>query len=209
VNRTPVSDAAVRELFARGLIVPTPGNPWSNPGAFYLSAAGWRAMGCIYTDRTAEVEARVYELAGTERDNDRARMYRSVTAEWRARQARQATNPTWDKWCEWFLTIPDRVTGDGVKTVTVLFESGRPSGADHFEFFGAAVNEKGYYQHAQARCSTLGRTVIERAGEIVFPVCAAYAEEQRIAKSRRAARLRVIDDDDDPEALARELGLLP
>jgi hypothetical protein len=205
------TDETVADMLARHLIVPAPGSKWDNPRECYLSAIGWRAVGCMYTDQTAAIELRVYELAGTDRDNDVARKYRSTTAEWRARVARRETTPAWDhKLNEFFLTVPDKVSGDGVKTVTVIFESGRPSAPDHFEFFGD-VNAKGYHHHTQGQGETLRATVSQRAFELACELCAAYAEEKRsIAAHTPKPKpvLRILDEGDDAEALARELGLL-
>lgn len=207
-----ISDAAYERMRAAEIIVPAPGEPWNNPRECYLSAIGWRAMGCLYSDLTAKAEARVYELAGTPEDTDTARRYRAIFAEWRARQARRATTPAWDKYSEFTLTIPEKVTGDGVKTVTVVFETGRPSAPDVFEFHGD-VNAKGYHQHGQTQGTTLSQTVTQRAYDLACDLCAAYAAECKAAKRAApkpkpvAPLIKIVDEGEDADELAAELGL--
>jgi hypothetical protein len=209
----PTAETVVR-FVERGLLVPAIGQPWDASATEYnLSAVGWRALGWLYTDRTAEVELRVYEVAGTLRDTPLARRFRSITADWRARQARRDTTPGWNRWSEFDLTVSDKVTGDGTQTVTVLFESGKQSGGnDVFEFFGP-VNSAGYAQHTQAKNTMLSATVNQRAYEIAVELVGKFATEKAELKRAEAARapkppLRIIDPDDDAVALAMSLGLL-
>jgi hypothetical protein len=226
-NQYPTPEL-VADLLARHVVIPAPGQPWSDPKECYLSAIGWRGMGCLYTDQTAKIEARTYELCGTAEDNATAQYWRSVTAEWRARQARRSTTPGWDKYNEFTLTVSDNITGDGVKTITVIFEPGRGkaqvSAPDFFEFFGE-MNAEGYHQHSRSQ-GTLGKTVTQTAFEIVAPLCAKFAEDNKHAKNadakrkaaetRAAARppkpvappLTVVDEGEDADELARALGIL-
>jgi len=213
----------VADLLARHVVVPAPGQSWENPTECFLSAIGWRGMGCCYTDRSSQIESRVYELCGSPHDNPTARRWRSILAEWRARQAKRDTLAGWNRYAEFPITIPDKVTGDGVKTITVLFECGRVGAAsqnapDHFEFFGE-VNAQGYHQHIQGVGATTGKSVNQHAYDIAAKMCAEYAAERKAAaKPPKAAKakpvkpaappLTVLDDNDDADAMARELGLL-
>lgn len=209
-----VEDAVVKRAFENGIIVPNVGEPWSMEAKeFNLSAVGWRGMGCLYTDRTAAAELRVYEVAGTKADTPEAKKHRSVTAEYRMRQARRDVTPGWNRYGEFTLTLTEKETGDAVKTVTVVFESGRPSNPDAFEFYSDALLN-GYHQHIQGQGATVGKTVEQRARELIVPLVKLFCEEQRAdARSRKpkkppAPPLTVLDEGDDADALARELGIL-
>ena len=210
----------VARMLEKGLIVPAIGQPWSDGCSEYLlSAIGWRCMGVLYTDQSAAVELRVYEVAGdANRDTDRARKYRTVLADWRARQARRDTAPGWNRWSEFPLTLTDKVTGNGAQTVTVLFESGRPDAPDVFEFFGP-VNEKGYHQQSQQQGSVTSQTVNQKAFDIASALAAEFAEAKRNGRKAVTAKppkppkpvaptLKVLDDGDNPEELAALLGIV-
>lgn len=218
------TDAAVADLIARHLIVPAIGQPWDGTAKEYLlSAIGWRALGCLYTDHTAAVERRVYEVIGTDRDNNSARRFRTVTADWRARQARKDISPGWNRWSEFPITIPEKITGDGVKTVVCLFESGRPNNPDVFEFFGDAILT-GHHQYTQGQGATLNGTVFDRAYKLAADLCRIHAEIKReikreiklaakAVKPPKAAKpaplpLTIMDAGEDADDLAAALGLL-
>lgn len=210
-----VETPVVERMFANGLVVPNVGEPWSMEAKeFNLSAVGWRGMGCLYTDRTAAAELRVYEVAGTKSDTPEAKKYRSIFAEYRARQAKRDTNPGWNRYGEFTLTLTEKETGDRVAIVTVVFESGRPSNPDSFEFYSDAL-VNGYHQHIQGQGATIGMTVDQRARQVILPAVRSFLEDARDEKRTRAKPkkavappFRVIDDGDDADAMARELGIL-
>lgn len=216
-----VDDAVVSRMVERHLLIPAlGGKPGQEPKAYNLSAVAWRCMGCLYTDQSAKAELQVYSVLGTDKDNPTAKRWRSVLADWRARQARKDTTPGWNRYSEFPLTLGDKITGDGTQTVTVIFDSGDGSGADAFEFYGACLNEKGYFQHTRSK-GTVGKTVSQLAYDLAAAEAGRYAEAKKDAARAEAVRakaaakqkpaeppLKILDDGDDAEALAAELGIL-
>jgi hypothetical protein len=220
-----VPDDVVERMLAQSLIVPGVG---SKPGAvkeYNLSVIGWRCMGCLYTDRTAYHELRTYELIGTDKDNPTAARFRSISADWRARQARKDTTPGWNRYTEFDLTISDKVTGNGVKTVTVIFDSGDGATPDAWEFYGDCLNASGYFGTTTNKGRGVGKTVSQLAFDFATAEAAKYAktrvndEKAEAARKKLAAKpvkepkppkpkLVVIEEGEDADALARELGLL-
>lgn len=217
-----VSADLVAGMVGRGLLVPALGTKdGTEPKEFNLSAIAWRCMGCIYTDKTAEIELQVYSVLGTDKDNATARRWRMVAADWRARQMRKDVSPGWNRYAEFPVTLGDKVTGCGTQTVTVIFDSGEAngSGVDHFELYSEYLNDKGYLQVTRSK-GTVGKTVSQLAYELSVAEATRHAADKKNATRANAARARVatpkpaapvlavLDDGDDAEALAASLGIL-
>lgn len=219
-----VEPPVIARMVERHLLVPAlGGKPGQEPKAYNLSAIAWRCMGCLYTDQTAKIEAQVYSVLGTDRDNPTAARWRAVVADWRARQARKDVTPGWNRYAEFPVTLGEKVTLDGTQTVTVIFDAGERDTPDTFEFYGACLNEKAYLQVTRAK-GTLGKTVSQMAYDLAAKAANTYANEKKTASRAEAVRakaeksakpakpeeppLRVIDEGDDPEALAAMLGIL-
>ena len=211
-------------MIERHLLIPALGLKANNPHKEYnLSAIAWRCMGCLYTDKTAEIELQVYSVLGTDRDNPTARRWRSVVADWRARQARKDTTPGWNRYAEFTTSLGDKVTGDGAHTVVVVFDSGADTSPDTFEFYGACLNEKGYLQYSRPK-GAVGKTVSQMAFDLASAAALEYTKDKQRESRAEAARakaaksvkiakppapvLSIIDDGDDAEALAAELGII-
>ncbi len=205
-----IGEDVVAWLAERRLIVAALGiAPGSYITEYNLSAIGWRTAGILYTDKTADVENRVYELLDTPKDNPIAARYRGIIADWRARQARKDTTPTWARWCEFEVSLSAKATGHEPASVTVIFESGRPDQPDAFDFFGP-VKDK-YQQFTQPPGATPGKSVYDRACDLAAEfVRAAFVEPARVQKPARAPKpeLKMVEDDEDAEELALSLGIM-
>lgn len=208
-------DETVARMLARNLLIPALGQKGDDVTEYNLSAIAWRCAGCYFTDEAAKIELAAYSVMGTEKDNDTARRWRAVTADWRTRQGRRDTSPTWGKFCEFPLALGDKVTGDGTKAVTVVYDYGAQ--VSTLEFYGP-VNAAGYMTHSVHTGHYGNRSLSQYAYDIAADHAASLAHDVSVARKAEAVRARhakppapplvIVEAGDDADALAAELGIL-
>lgn len=208
-----LDDDAVARMRERNLIVPAVGQNYDEPKEYNLSAIAWRCMGCLFTDNAAKIELAAYSVLGTDKDNPHARRNRAITADWRTRQGRRDIAPTWGKFCEFSVTLGDKVTsGHGAKAVTVVYDFGPQ--VSTLEFYGP-VNESGYATHTVHTGHYGNRSLSQYAYDIAADLVAGFMADADARERAERVRLKhakpalvIIEPNDDADALAAELGIL-
>lgn len=207
-----VDESAVKRMRERLLLVPALGQNSDEPKEYNLSAVAWRCMGCLFTDHAAKIELAAYSVWGTDRDNLTAKRWRAVTADWRTRQARRDTAPTWGKFNEFAVALGDKVTGCGALSVSVVYDFGPQ--VSTLEFYGP-VNDAGYLTHSLHTGHYGNRSLSQYAYDIAADAVAGHAAEAESRARADRARLKtakpalvVLESGDDADALAAELGIV-